>query len=400
MPRPAKGARLWLQPEERDGDGRLRKRSVWVIRDGARKISTGCAPSDRAGAEQALASYIAGKYQIPRERSRHPSEILIADVLTIYLTDIAPAHARERETKQRAIRLAEWWGGKTLAEVNGRSCRDYIEWRTSQPIRSAKPEKSKVPIRTCSPAAPRRELEDLRAAITHHRKEGLCSEVVEVTLPPKPPSRERWLTRQEAARLLYAAWRYREVQKGVQTTRHSRRHIVRFILVALYTGTRSAAICAAGFEPEEGRSWVDLERGVFYRRAMGARETKKRQPPVRIPARLLAHLRRWREKGISVQAVVEFNGKPVGSIKKAFARCVASAGLDSSVTPHILRHTCATWMMQNGVDLWEAASFLGMTVQQLESTYGHHHPDFQSSAAEAATGKVRQAKPKSNVARL
>ncbi len=294
---------------------------------------------------------------------------------------------RAQETRQRALRLAEWWGEKTLADINGRTCREYTFWRTSQPIRSAKPGISKAANRKASPAAPRRELEDLRAAINYHRKEGLCSEVIEVTLPPKPPARERWMTRSEVTRLLWAAWRYRESQKGVETKKNSRRHVVRFILVALYTGTRSAAICAAGFAPEQGRSWVDLERGVFYRRAVGARETNKRQPPVRLPKRLLAHIRRWREMGIAQNAVVEFNGQPVSSIKKAFANCVKDAGLDASVTPHILRHTCATWMMQNGVDLWEAASFLGMTVQQLEATYGHHHADFQVSAAEAVTAK-------------
>src|SRR5580704_7306614 len=42
-------------------------------------------------------------------------------------------------------------------------------------------------------AAARRELEDLRAAINHHRREGLCSQVVEVVLPPERPARERWL---------------------------------------------------------------------------------------------------------------------------------------------------------------------------------------------------------------
>jgi hypothetical protein len=31
--------------------------------------------------------------------------------------------------------------------------------------------------------------------------------------------------------------------------------------------------------------------------------------------------------------------------------------------------------MQAGTDLWQAARFLGMTAQQLERTYGHHHPD-------------------------
>lgn len=39
--------------------------------------------------------------------------------------------------------------------------------------------------------------------------------------------------------------------------------------------------------------------------------------------------------------------------------------------------------MQRGVDKWEAAGFLGMTVETLERVYGHQHPDFMRSAAEA-----------------
>jgi hypothetical protein len=38
-------------------------------------------------------------------------------------------------------------------------------------------------------------------------------------------------------------------------------------------------------------------------------------------------------------------------------------------------------------DLWEAAGWLGMTVEQLEQNYGHHHPDFQDEAAEAFGGR-------------
>jgi integrase len=45
------------------------------------------------------------------------------------------------------------------------------------------------------------------------------------------------------------------------------------------------------------------------------------------------------------------------------------------VVRHSLRHTAATWLMQAGVDL--GSRWLGMTVEQLEANYGHHHPDFQ-----------------------
>ena len=88
---------------------------MWVIRDGPRKISTGCAAKDRAGAERALGEHLADKYRPSRKRGRHPSEILIADVLAIYLADVAPRHARENETKQRVLTLDAWWGERVVS---------------------------------------------------------------------------------------------------------------------------------------------------------------------------------------------------------------------------------------------------------------------------------------------
>ena len=41
---------------------------------------------------------------------------------------------------------------------------------------------------------------------------------------------------------------------------------------------------------------------------------------------------------------------------KAFRNVAHAAGLPD-VTPHILRHTAATWQMQLGTDLWQAADF-------------------------------------------
>jgi integrase len=63
------------------------------------------------------------------------------------------------------------------------------------------------------------------------------------------------------------------------------------------------------------------------------------------------------------------------------------AGLGEDIVRHSLRHSAATWLMQAGVDMWESAGWLGMTVEQLEANYGHHHPDFQEEAAEAFGGR-------------
>jgi integrase len=186
------------------------------------------------------------------------------------------------------------------------------------------------------------------------------------------------------------------VMLGGRTARATGQHLARFILVGPYTGTRSMAICEAALTPAVSRGWVDLERGVFHRRAIGRRATNKRQPPVRIPRRLLAHLRRCRDRGISAGAVVEWQGRAAKSVKKAFRAAVEASGMAPlvaarlghpvEIVPHLLRHTAATWLMQAGVPTWEAAGFLGMTERQLIETYGHHHPDFQEEAATAFTG--------------
>ena len=370
MPGRSKGAQLVLEPEYRRKDGYTVK-AVWTIRDGRTKRRLGIGPETCRDAgdpqlQRLLASYIAERHQVSRARNRHPAEILIADVLTIYMRDCAPNMVSTAGLGSRARKLLDWWGTRTLANVNGQSCRAYADQGTNT----------------------RRELEDLRAAINHHRKEGLCSEIVEVVLPPRGPARERWLTRSEAARLLWAAYRT-----------PSRRHLARFMLVALYTGTRAGTVLAAALTPSPGCPWLDLDRGVFYRRPEGAKETKKRQPPVRVPDSLLAHLRRWKRLGLCYRHVVEWEGKPIRDIHKIWARIVADAGLDHDVIPHTLRHTCASWGMQNGADHGALADYLGMTVEMLRKVYGHHDPNYHADVKNAISGK-RNIPSTSNVVRI
>jgi integrase len=74
------------------------------------------------------------------------------------------------------------------------------------------------------------------------------------------------------------------------------------------------------------------------------------------------------------------------SVKTGFASGLRLAGLDltiGNVTPHTLRHTAATWLMQAAAPMWEAAGFLGMSEKTLRETYGHHHPDYLRGAANA-----------------
>jgi integrase len=135
--------------------------------------------------------------------------------------------------------------------------------------------------------------------------------------------------------------------------------------------------------PTIGRGYVDLDAGVFYRRAVGARETKKRQPPVRLPPRLLAHLRRWQRRRLALRSVIEWNGRPVRRLNKAFRSVRQAAGLGADVVPHTLRHTAITWQAQLGVPMHEICGFFGITPEMFDRVYGHHHPDYQANAVNA-----------------
>lgn len=383
MPNISKGPRLWKRPAE------PKRQALWVVKDKGKRISTGCVakPFDihpPESAEQFLADYIAAKYA-PERKMRDVDRISLADVLLIYYTDRRDQF--EDKLQQRRFdasigRLNEFFGSYKLSEVSQGLTDGYVKHRGTA-------------------GGARRDLENLRAAINHHARQNLHRAVITVTLPPKGTARDRWLERSEAARLLWAAWRHREEQtihrgknKGrkIKTGKHTLRHLARFVLIGLYTGTRAAAIAAASPKREEGRAYVDLKNGIYYRLVRGKRATNKRQPPAPLPDRLLAHMRRWVDKKIVMTCFVEWNGKPVRSVKNAFARAVEVAGLDladGNVTPHTLRHTAATWLMQRGVDPWEAAGFLGMSVKVLIDTYGHHHPNHLRGAADAITRKPR-----------
>lgn len=257
MPRQSKGIQLWLRPA-RQREDKGAEHAVWVIKDAGHQHSTGFGMGEHREAEAALADYIASKYS-PARRERDIGEIPMADVISIYLADVAPNQARPEKAAERCGRLLEFFGERTLDAVTGSTCRAYTEWRGSN-------------------GGARRDLQDLAAAIGHHAKEGLHRSTVRVALPPRGQARQRWLTRDEVARLLWTCWRNREVQEGKPTDKRPLRHLARALLIGVYTGSRPGAILNASWRQGSGLSWVDTVNGVFHRHAEGEAATTKRQP--------------------------------------------------------------------------------------------------------------------------
>jgi integrase len=335
MPRPAKGARLH----------KYKHREHWYIFDtGCKPRSTGC--TSRKEAEKVLAAYIATKGR--DGAANEPENVTCGEVLAIYAEEYAPTVAAPDRIAYAIDALLPFWGGLKLTHVKGETCRRYARFRDR------------------APGTIRRELGTLQAAMNYAHKEGFVTTAPVVTLPDKPQPTPRWLTRKEAAALLWTAYRG-----------HKSQHLARFILIGLYTGTRKDAILRMGFSPNTVGGWFDLERGIMYRRSDAERATNKRRTPTRIPRQLAAHLRRWRASGSTW--AVEYQGARVGDVKRAFPKAARGAGL-AGVTPHTLKHTAITWALQNGASIWDAAGFFATSPETIQKVYGHHHADYMESA--------------------
>lgn len=334
MPRREKGPRLYLDT----------KRKQWTIRDGSRFIRTGCGERDRAKAETFLAQYIGRKHK--PEPSGAP---MIADVLTLYGEEVAQFKKTARNISYNISNLLKWWGDKTAAQVTKKNCQAYAATKASQGAAA--------------------DLKVLKASLKHwHESDnGPLNFVPIIWQPEGNPPKDRWLTRDEAARLLRAAKPYQ--------------HLRRMILLGLYTGSRPGVILALRWDQ------IDFRSGVMFRLPKGAREDRrKRQPAVKLGRRILAHLRRWSRIDGDATHICRFTGlnavtgRPVADPHGAWKRIIKAAGLPG-VTRHTLRHTRATWLAQAGIPLFEAAGFLGMTVKTLERVYAHHDPSHHERAA-------------------
>ena len=178
--------------------------------------------------------------------------------------------------------LSRYWEGRMVIDVNMHTTQLYGERRA----RSA--------------STVRRELSVLRAAINYAVHRGIITRAVYVELPKAPPPRDRWLTRQEAAKLIRAA-----------CTRKARLYLPLFILIGLYTGRRTEAILSLRWPH------VDLVNGIINFELPERGQTDKRRGRVRIPPKLMPHLKRARLRGADLGYVIHDSGKRIKDVRSS-----------------------------------------------------------------------------------
>lgn len=349
MPRSTKPARLFLR--KRKG-----RQPVYVILDQGIETSTGFGPACGQEAEKFLKDYIDAKWEPPVEALQ--ADMAIADVLSVYASEHAPTTADPARIGYAIEALMPYWGDKAVSDIKKKTCRKYADKRD------------------VADSTVRRELGVLRAALNYCVEEEYLVTAPRVELPNKPAPRDRWLTRHEVAKLLKVA------RQAPET-----RHIAKFILVAVYTGTRKSAILNLGWEPAADAGHINIERGIIYRSGGGEVKTNKRRTPARLPRQLHLHARLWRKN--SPHCVIAYKGEKVKDIKTAWKRICHDANI-KDVTRHTLKHTAITWAMMNGAEPAHAAGFFATSIRTIEDVYLHHHPDYQKTAVSAMEGEKRR----------
>ena len=386
MPRPNRGARLVLYgPDERLGAKRRAgfKRYLWYVvwYEGRRQREHSTGAENRADAEKYFHEEWWLRFSRRPTGPRDPWQLSIAEALAIYGEEHAPETADPKRIGDCINALVDYWGDRMCSDIKGTTCRRYVKHR----IKLGRAE-----------STARKELGTLKTALRYCHTEGYLTQVPGVWMPEKPDPKDRWLTREEAASLLRSA---KDEQKA-------RLHLPLFILISLYTAARKEAVLSLQWQPSTTGGWVDLENELIYWWPQQRRKTKskKRRPrAVPIPRRLLTFL--WYARRRTRQYVVEVERKrPDGNtekarahnIKRSFATAAKKAGFvdertkglekkdqKAEFSPHVLDHTAITWLVQSGTPLWEVAGFAGRSLEIIESTYGHHAPDYMEKARTA-----------------
>lgn len=324
MPKKNTGYRLkWRQ--ERD-----QWEIVWFEQSRRKRLSTGTA--NRKEADKLLAKHIA-------TAERRADTRLVGDVLTDYQSEHAPYTAAPKRIAYCILNLSPFFGDLKTEEVTKAKCKEYALKREAKN------------------GTIRKELVILRAALNHDRKEGRITHTPYIWMPKGADPKDRWLTRKEAADLIKAA-------------RVNANHLPWFILISLYSGQRKMAVLNLTWDR------VDLQRGLINWQY--GKETNKRRPKQPMPDELkmfLGYLSRYGTRGF----VLNRGGKGIQDIRRGLSAALKRANIDGC-TPHTLKHTAITWLLQNGTDIWSVAGFTGTSVKTLESIYGHHCPDYMEKA--------------------
>lgn len=244
------------------------------------------------------------------------------------------------------IKLSQSFGHLRPETLTRDRCRAYIAQRRRDSI-------SDGTIRT--------ELGYLSAALSYAYAEGLITHKPRLVLPPPARPRERYLTPEEAKRLIEAA---------------EAEHVRLFILLSIATAARPSHLLQLTWDR------VDLDAGIANLDDPTRERTRKGRARVPLNGEAVEALYHAKLRSRSGY-VIEYLGRPVGTVRAGVEAAARRAGL-KDVTQYTLRHTAGVWMAKAGIELQRIAAYMGHTsIETTRRHYAHHHPEHLRDASEA-----------------
>lgn len=203
------------------------------------------------------------------------------------------------------------------------------------------------------------ELNRVSATCGHAVLKGRIDKKPPMSFPPRPDPRDRHLSKPEFRRLL----------EGARLP-----HSKLFLILAVSTGARMSAVLQLTWDR------IDFERKLIYLRKPGQTGKGRATVPMNAPAELAL---REAQKASRCDYVVSWGGQPVLSIKKAVMLASERANL-ADVTAHVLRHSAAVWMAEDGVPMAEIGQYLGHSDSRItERVYARFSPQYLQKAAKS-----------------
>jgi integrase len=335
----------------------------WYDSEAKRTKRLSLSTADPVEAQRRFAEYLTKGHSLFRDAG--PSGLTVNDALDDYGREHVTQHVVDKRRQEDAIRhLKAWFKNTLLIDVDIPASRAYADARRTGVVGGGRRRKDG----TGSDSTIRRELVVLQAAANHAAR---WRRVGPAAIPPTAmPSIEmphevrvesigedEWLTKDEFNLALSRA-------TGLLRD---------FILIAYDTASRREAV------ERLTRFQIDLKNGRVNLRHPGEtdnqRRSNKRRPVVPIGPRA----RPVYERLLAATNSEWLFGEP-RNWYRPFRRHMEAIGLSHKRNPHILRHSRATHLLQDGVTIYDVARLLGDTVATVERVYGHHSPEYLAEA--------------------
>lgn len=381
MPRHNRGPQLSDRPNEH-GYYEIR----WTHSGRSKRKSTGT--GDLHVAQRVYGHFLVSFYDTllppftspPEPVSEPAATISVGAVIEAYLTDRSDVMAPACQAVTFGY-LRAHFGKSAINEVGSATIERYKALRSRGLISFVDSEGGRRGGAKAGPSTVRRELGMLSTAFNHCIRNKLLrgldgrpllklEDKPVIPLPPAAQPRDRWLTRDEAARLLAAA-REHQPGSGEDPTRLPR--VYRYIAMMMFTASRRDPVAKLQWsrirlehdpvrQTERGFGVVDLQEP-------GRRLTKKRRGQVPVSPELYPILAQAEQERVN-EWYLDAPRPPYHAFRAAAKR----AGLEN-VSPHVLRHSWTTWAVQDGVPISQVAGVLHDGIGTVERHYVHHSPE-------------------------